>query len=96
MEEKNKKTNPFWFFFIFLLILIGLVIIWIGVRKGKKESVPPIPFKPTPTPPPAITSVPEISPVEDSARESLKEIDSLEIPEFEEEFKTLDEEINSL
>lgn len=96
MEEKNKKTNPFWFFFIFLLILIGLVIIWIGVLKGKKESVPPIPFKPTPTPPPAITSVPEISPVEDSARESLKEIDSLEIPEFEEEFKTLDEEINSL
>lgn len=90
MEEKNKSSNFIWLSIVFLVILLGLVIIVLGIIQGKRS--PRRVLAPTPTP----TPVPTLVSPEDSAQEALKEVEGMTIPEFEEEFKNLEEEINSL
>lgn len=101
LEQKNSNSNPTKFFFLLFLIALFFVLIgiWSWWQKATKtireRRFEPV-FVPTTTVLPSPSPILERKTSDDRTTEIEKDLNDFNLPSLDQEFKEIDQDLNSL
>lgn len=85
-KNSSQQTNDWYLLLILLVVLILNILIFVELRAFKREVTSFASWN---------ISVPSV-PAKDTSKEILKDVESVEIKDLEQEFQQIDQELNNL